>query len=73
MLRELLTITVYLSNQIHLGNEMIGLKAARFLARTVGVNLKMEGVPIIGTFEQTSIYGQKHLHFTWESLRVFHR
>ena len=38
MLREPYPITYYLSNQIHLGDEIHGLKAARFLAKTVGVN-----------------------------------
>ena len=31
MLRERLTFTTYLSNQIHLGDEIYGLKAARLL------------------------------------------
>lgn len=31
MLGERLTFTTYLSNQIHLGDEIHGLKAARFL------------------------------------------
>jgi hypothetical protein len=28
---------IYLSNQIHLGDEMIGLEAARFLAKTLAI------------------------------------
>jgi hypothetical protein len=40
MLRETLTRTFYLSNQIHLGDEVCGLKAARFLARTVIANAR---------------------------------
>jgi len=31
---------IYLSNQIHLGDEMIGLEAARFLAKTLAVMRK---------------------------------
>ena len=35
MLLETFNRTLYLSNQIHLGDEICGLKAARFLAKPV--------------------------------------